>query len=142
MGWELRHTGDLAENAHAAEEAKGRADRSAGSHRSEGASYKASRTRDSMHTTENRASKNGSQAGRIRVSECVGFGPVQRASLQRAMETEWRRQEVPRRAGGSELWPNPGVCLHEEATVRRAGAEVDRSCVGQDMRDGQVTGTP
>lgn len=71
--------------------------------------------------------------------ECVSFGPVQRAFLQRAMETEWRWQKVALRAGGSELWPNPGVCLQEAAHNEKSMDEVDRSCVGRDMRDDQRT---
>lgn len=57
-----------------------RADRSVGTQRREGASYEASRTRDSVPTAENGVSENGGQAGRDSDS-FVSFGPVQRASL-------------------------------------------------------------
>lgn len=74
-----------------------RADRSVGTQRSEGVSYEASRTRDSVPTAENRVSENGWKG--FQFFECVSFSIVQRTSLKRAMETEWRWQKVAKREG-------------------------------------------
>lgn len=78
-----------------------RAHRSVGTQRREGASYEASRTRESVPTAENGVSENGGQAGRdsdsLNTLVLVQYrGPP---SLKRTMETERRRQKVALRAG-------------------------------------------